>query len=140
VTRSRRLLPALLAALVGCGGSDAPVVGPTQAQLHRDHDACAGKTADVEACGRACERKDEASCDVLKNRCLTADDGSACFLLGRQYEREGDVTHASGAYRLACQGGQSAACEEIGDTGVEATIESAPTRTTPTDTTARPPT
>jgi hypothetical protein len=111
----------LLAAVLGggslaCGGADdKKVAGPTDAELEQARAACAAEPSDPKSCAMLCERGREPACESLKNGCLIGGDATACFLLGEAYEREGDTTHASGAFKLACQGGQSAACDRPGD-------------------------
>jgi hypothetical protein len=117
---------ALALALAACGGTDAdkPVSGPDQAKLDEARKQCAAEPPSAKACDTLCARGEETACETLKNACLIGGDGEACFVLGRAYEREGDRTHAAGAYRLACQGGQSAACESLGESST--TIDEGP--------------
>lgn len=111
-------LPLLASLALACGGSaDKKIAAPTEEDLEKRRLACAATPPDIQACADMCERGREASCETLKNSCLIDGDAAACFYLGQAYEREGDMTHARGAYSQACRGGQSAACNALGDDG-----------------------
>lgn len=109
--------PALLAPLLlvlACGGSDKEAADPSDADRARLNQACSADPVDATACATLCERGAEPSCQRLMNTCLIGNDARACLLLGQAYEREGDTTHATGAFKLACQGGQTSACDKLG--------------------------
>lgn len=111
---------ALLAALPGCGGSDKEVAEASTSDAQRRRAACMAQPPQAAFCASLCENGEEEACEQIKNACVFGADPAACFLLGQAYEREGDNKHANGAYNLACQGGQSAACGKLGQgTGIE---------------------